>query len=342
VFAAPEKYLLRKENIYPPWEQLHGNVEYVQSGRQALAVIIKLLSARNFSSVAVPNFLCDSMLEPFVRAGWEINTYQLDRELKPVPQSITEVVKNNLPSIAVLGVNYFGRLPEQNYVNLVSELASIGIPVIEDETHRIFTPGQVGAEFAFGSLRKLLPIADGAYIRHSQQQPITQNLIPGDTSILWSEMQEMQIATAEVELQLSRRRVQLANKSFEEIYEPKAISQDSFFYVKNLDYEAMQQKRIANGNYLGEKLNKMNVPMLNLFNDSQVPSHLIIEVKNPKEIQKRMAEQRVYCPIHYPRSQILQHNMPWRENILSLPIDHRYDESDMDYIIMALKKSEIS
>lgn len=280
------------------------------------------------------------MLEPFVRAGWSLHHYLVDDKLSPIPESILKIVRNRSTPIAILGAHYFGRTPEQDYIDVISELTAEGVSVIEDESHRLFRPGQVDAEFAFASLRKLLPVADGAYIRVSQTSEI-MDVFPSSRGLEhWNAMDAMKHAQDETALRNSRAWIQRENLNLESVYTPMTISERSLQTVHTLNYKKIEARRIQNACFLSDELQNVGYQILNAPTDSLVPSHLVVQLREPLLVQRRMAEKKVYCPIHYPRSELLPQSIEWRKDLLSLPIDHRYDLNDMELVISCLREAD--
>ncbi len=72
-----------------------------------------------------------------------------------------------------------------------------------------------------------------------------------------------------------------------------------------------------------------DIHILNPLEAAPIPSHLVIEVANAKMVQARAASQGLFCPIHWPPSKVVAMNRSWPENVLSVPIDHRYGEEEM-------------
>ena len=80
-------------------------------------------------------------------------------------------------------------------------------------------------------------------------------------------------------------------------------------------------------------------PLFPSINDDVCPLFFPIVIKEDRnKIKKKLIEEEIYCPIHWPIP--VQINMNLFENSrklynteLSIPCDQRYDISDMDKII---------
>ena len=148
-FWAPPAQLAASENgLFPPGTVWFG------AGRQALASIIEdIRKNRRLETAALPAWCCDSMAEPFLRAGVKVEFYCVEalpggglrREL-PEPGSVD----------AVLVLDYFGYAesgptPRGDWA------------VIRDLTHGLFTRVPDDADYYFGSMRKWGAFVTGGY-----------------------------------------------------------------------------------------------------------------------------------------------------------------------------------
>jgi hypothetical protein len=68
-----------------------------------------------------------------------------------------------------------------------------------------------------------------------------------------------------------------------------------------------------------------------------LPSHLVLETDDVMGLQQHLIGHRIYCPIHWPPSQLLPRTGGWPGRYISLPIDHRYHEPDMSRMTSCVK-----
>ena len=153
-----------------PWDR---SAILVGSGRQALALLIDHgRRTRGWLRLWVPTYFCQEVLEPLISAGTEIMTYS-DGPGRP-PPGLADVGCSK--GDAILVVNQLGlrSMPDR------SQLAGTGIEVIEDHTHDPWSPWAFSSEadFCLASLRKTLPLADGAAV----WSPLLHGLPPEPTS----------------------------------------------------------------------------------------------------------------------------------------------------------------
>ena len=319
-FSTPSSSLL-PGNQRPPWEN-GEKVSYVQSGRQALASIGRIYASEGRDELLIPDYLCNSMLEGFDLSHWELRTYRINSELMIDTEDLLSKV-GDPPRTVVLSATYFGNEPSLRHRDRMKDLQDIGVRIIEDETHRIFGElNQVG-DVAIASLRKLLPVADGAYIRGDLDFETSQDA----SSIGWMAMDEKASGNIENAKSLyAQGNQEISSRTFD----PTLPTSRSLNVIEALDYEFIRNRRRSNAHYL--RLNLKKRQYLEIVVNAEIPSHLLVRIPEAKFAQKKLADRGVFCPIHWPQPEHLS-NLQWRHDLLSIPIDHRYDREDMQRII---------
>src|SRR3954453_5528053 len=149
----------------PPWEQRHPDspIAYVESGRQRFAAIAQELEAEERGRLLVPAHFCDSMLEAFLRRGWEVSPLPVGDDLFPLPGMIRQALAEPSATV-VLHAPYFGQDTPAHVRDELAAARALGAKLVVDETHRPLSPSEFPAEFRIASLRKTLPLYDGAYV----------------------------------------------------------------------------------------------------------------------------------------------------------------------------------
>ena len=112
---------------------------------------------------------------------------------------------------------------------------------------------------------------------------------------------------------------------------PQKIKAD----IAKLDYEKIKKKRKINALHLIKKLKDINDITTPNLSDSDVPLFVPVILSEAKrdDLQKRLIKDKIYCPIHWPVSNLhkLNDNSLYRRSI-SLICDQRYDTEDMGRI----------
>lgn len=131
----------------PAW--LGHSHQFLGTGRHAVTLL-----GRGFRRLWVPSFFCQDVVRSWAASGLTVSTYP-DSPLEE-PSAVVPAVGGDL----VVAVGYFGiRRPPKIE-------AGDGVVVIEDHTHDPFSEHAVrcATTYAFASLRKTLPVPDGAVV----------------------------------------------------------------------------------------------------------------------------------------------------------------------------------
>lgn len=325
-FEWPGSEFLKGGAQAAPWAQPSEAVTYVESGRQALALVSSHLRSRGFTTLLMPEHFCESMLDPFVRDGWSVDFVAVDQRWQCV---VPEVEMASPECTLVFTMSYFGVAESDAWIRFLKACRAVGAKVLSDETHRLLSPGCSEADYRIGSLRKMLPVPDGAFItgfgpevgtsgaqgeRRVEAMRVKANYLAG-----LSEHRHLPLfAAAEAETE-------------QEIW-PASMSADAHRLVKSLDFAGMAAARAANHARLEARLPELGIELTTA--GTSVASHAVITADDVQLLRRHLIAHRIYCPIHWPRPNANE-GAPnaWRDNVLSIPIDHRYEVTDMDRVV---------
>ena len=101
-------------------------------------------------------------------------------------------------------------------------------------------------------------------------------------------------------------------------------------------------RRVENASHLIEELR--NIPEIKLWRDSVksedspmfVPIFVEQNIRN--DLRRALISEKIYCPIHWPRSNSYGGNNELYDTEISLVCDQRYSIEDMDRIISVIKR----
>jgi len=211
----------------------------LSSGRDALLFIAKKYKEKK--TIHIPLYFCNGV-NIFLKKFFDVK-YYIDNPTSSLPEFDT--IKAN-PNDIVLIVNYFGlkdRTGWQSYIRCQKKLI-----FVEDHSHNPFSEWAMNstANFVFASLRKYLPIPDGAYLF------CENSLIPKvfTKASVAGESFAAKITQAMLLKQLGTCDRSVYQKLFlsgeEELFHKKSISQissTSFEILKVLDIEKIKKLR---------------------------------------------------------------------------------------------------
>lgn len=297
------------------------------SGRTAIETVLKDMPY--VKKAMLPSYCCDSMLEPFRKAGIELYFYGVNFEDKlnfevDIPDDVD----------VFLWCNYFGF---KNSIPDIDGFLKRGGVIVEDITHSLFSYQQYHSESAYlvASLRKWEPIYCGGYCAkvnaELKQRPIKN---PPEEFINLKDS-AMKLKTEYLsDLEKYKKTIFLkefneSNRWLEDNYSGLSIDQYSKAYLSSVDAEKQKKIRRENAKVLYQRLGgKVQF----LFSEEKMDCPLFVPIilkERRDEIRKRLIENEIYCPVHWPHP-----NMECGSNLydieLSLVCDQRYTREDME------------
>ena len=289
-----------------------SDVLRVNCGRTAFYCAVR---AANVRKIYCPYLNCANSIEPMELAGIDVEYYLLDEELTPKGIEPRE-------DEAVLWINYYG-----NATNITKQKVCTKFPKLVIDNCQAFFSAPFDRAYNCYSARKFFGVADGAYLIHPNIGDLNFDL-PESSSAAPSQflMQTIEFGTNAVykENLLNEQRLErnLANMSL--------LTQR---ILSSVDYTAVRDRRQKNILKLHENLKHINQFDVNTDTRTQMYYPLLVEQDSLRE---RLVQNRIYTPTwwkHVPK----QCNYSKIETRLSmymvlLPIDQRYDASDMDTI----------
>lgn len=330
-----------------PFGNINGNTIFLSTGRSCIREILKRLDVKRKVAI-VPSFTCESVIQPFLDAGYEIHPYQLKSNLSIDSVAMEALIADNNPSILIFH-RYFGFNTCEGLEKLLYKYPSL--ITIEDETQYMFTEHQDSwATYRIGSIRKWGPFPDGAYLSSKAvqfHQPWVE-----DTEFIKIEVDAMNAKQAYLDKETEDKSYQkLFAKGREyidaqkETYSMSAISKA---IVASFNLVALKRSRRTNAGILidGLKRKKWFTLPIDSIPNGVTPFMIPIFVhRNRMELQKYLASQRIYATIIWAcpdelKDLISTSDQQIYNEILCIPCDQRYDSADMQRIVFAVNRFE--
>lgn len=310
-----------------------GEKRYVLSGRTAIAYIIKdILSRFEFRKVALPDYCCVSMIEPFISKGIEIIFYgaKLNNE------EIFEQAE------AVLIMDYFGFESESTFrlAELIKKKEKI---LIVDATQTAFSRLRTYqlADYILVSYRKWTDCLCAAV--YSKNGFLIKELKKSNDVYVstWRMAATMKrnyllhnTGTKTSFLNLYRN----ANKLLEKDYEDYAPTNDEIERFESIDSSYLRLRRRTNAMSLIKTLKKNRQVngrlMFETLGDEDCPLFVPIffDATIRNKVQKQLINRGVFCPVHWPRNLNYPYvKTEYHDCEISLICDQRYDESEIKW-----------
>lgn len=306
------------------------------SGRAALYQILKFLKEqKQIMHVLLPDYLCSTIMVPVNLLGLSYTFFPLNEKLELEPETFKPVYRKDA---AVLLVNYFGM---QDLTSAISAIRGIdkNAVIIEDDVQAYyeFQKPLGDVAFKYTSLRKTFAIPDGGLVKTHYDlprgcQPCTFGQYKAAAGLMKAMRDDF--FDDDVYLDISHQGAALIDKELD-----KGMSLISQKLYAIADVEEVKQRRIGNARYLIRKLDEQTIkPLLPLFED-KVPLFLPVILHNRDSIRRKLFEHDIFCPIHWPLEGMpVKRGAEMAQTELSLIVDQRYDEDDLDLMIDIINK----
>ena len=295
-------------------EEYHKYAIRLNTGRNCLEYILRV---RGYKKVFVPYYTCEAVMEPINKLGIPYEFYHIDVHFEIRDRfSLKE-------GEALLYTNYFGL--KQRYVEQLAE--TIGSRLIVDNTQAFYAKPIPGID-TFYTCRKFFGVPDGAYLYCDKEldEEIEQDYSYDRVAHL---VKRIDLSAEDGFKDFRRVDDGLDNQPV------RKMSKLTQRMVQSIDYEAAAQRRRANFLILHKALGKENNLELHLEEDA-VP--MVYPYLVPAEgLREKLIENKIFVARYWPNV------LDWTTNddieyllayqMQPLPIDQRYGEKEMKYII---------
>lgn len=314
---------------------LEGVYKY-SSGRSALYYILLDVQKRyGIATVYLPDYLCSSVVIAAHKSQMEVVFYNLNDRL--------EIDAERFPmeseaKVAVLLINYFGLKNLEQQIAFVRSLSKNTI-IIEDDVQAFyeFQKKELMADYKFTSLRKTFACPDGGLVKTYNEFAIVadgnkfhQYKFAG--SILKS-LRKPEYYDDDVYLHLFEKGE--SHIDDEIVMGMSQMSQE--IIVKN-NFECIAYIRRRNAKQILEGLKSLGVRTVVPVPEEKTPLFIPIWLDDRNKVRKQMFQQQIFCPVHWPLEGMnVQKGVEMAEHEMSIIIDQRYTNKDMDFILNILE-----
>lgn len=290
-------------------EEYHKDAIRLNTGRNALEYI---LLANVYSKVYIPFFTCEVLLEPLHKHKIAYEFYSINEHFEPLFDY--SKIKSNQ---AFLYTNYFGLKD-----SFIIQLAIFCENLIIDSAQSFFSKPIKGID-TFYSARKFFGVPDGAYLYSNK---ILDIFLKKDVSFdRFSHLLKRLDCGAETGYKDFVYND--SNLNNQVIKEMSALSKS---LLSSIDYTIYANRRIQNFNFLHEGLEKRN--KLKIALSDNVPM-VYPYWTDDKTVREKLLNNKIYTPIYWKNVNQLckSESLECRfvDEIVYLPIDHRYGEIDL-------------
>lgn len=314
---------------------------FVLSGRTAIDIIIKdILNTRKVRNVYLPAFCCDSMIDPFIRNGIDVNLYDIDYDGK-----LKYLIDADAETDIFYINNYFGY---KNTISnkIIEHFKHKGAIIIYDKTHSLFMTNDATdalADYTFASIRKWVGVVCGAVVCKKEG---SFDVELKDYPYLQCKIDAMQEKTLfikgeNVDKQLFLSKYGEFGHHLSEDYQGYRMDSLSVCIWQQYDKVAIRETRRENAAvlHLESKLH-----FIDILSANSCPIFVPVFFETTEKrnaVRKSLIEEQIYCPIHWPKNKLVTPEMKVNDIFdkeLSLICDQRYTECDMERILEVINK----
>lgn len=296
----------------------HDGAMAINLGRSGLDIIIK---SGSYQEIWVPYYTCDVVIDTLRRAGVNYRFYQLNEDMLPEIDELKE-------QTAVLYINYFGVHRTE-----VEEVSRIYGNVILDNCQAFYEPPLPNIP-TFYSPRKFFGVPDGGFVYPNMTEA---ERLPDDKSY---ERCAHLLKRVDVSPEYGFEDYKQNDANIEEVG-IKKMSNLSYAILRGVDYLAAKELRNQNFVALDKELSGVNEFRLKK-GEINAPLCYPLLHERGSELKKFLITNRVFVPTYWPGVDAIvdpgsiEHRL--NHQLICLPIDQRYGEEEMDWIIQLIKK----
>jgi len=289
-------------------------------GRQALSLVARELRARGVRLLLGPDHHCPTMFLPFQLEGIAVRTVPTGADTLMLGRALREALAGR-PDAAVLHCETFGTPADAGLRAALADARAAGTVVVVDETHSLLGRDHVPGDHHVASLRKLLPVPDGAWVTGLRTPPDLHRTAR-DKHITALRRDALRLGPGWRE-----RLDEVEDLIDDDAWAPAAISPESLAVLRALDADGYVSRRRRSAARLRNGLAGLTV-----VNPTGSACCVVVSHPEAERIRVGLAAADVVGPVHWERPADLPRGRAWRTDLVSLPVDGPYDERDMDRI----------
>ena len=312
---------------------LFDNATWFISGRAAFRAILEQIpldTGVTSLKVALPSYLCESMIAPLDIEEIEYKFYSVFLKNGAIQYDYTDVYDCNV----VLVIDYFGYKTALN--GFPKSSAQI---IVRDLTHSLFVQKYNDADYYFGSLRKWAGFCGAGFAFKKNGSLIKPNIAPDEFIVSKTKAIELKKQYINGEINSKSEFQQLFHNA-EEMLDDCEIAfcgLNDIHSAEHLDIDFIKRKRRENAEVLINGLTDYCICAYLGPNDC--PLCVPILIKNRDALRNKLISEKIYLPIHWPKPEQVKNNVSDElyKQELSLVCDQRYTKEDMFRIIKTIK-----
>ena len=334
--------LSKKEKCISNYLSSFSHLYYFDSGRSAIKHISKHLKPND--EILMPEYICESVLCCFNKAN--IKFYRINEDFSINISDLKSKITKRTAILYVL--HYFGALQPQC---VLDEIKSVSIKnnlvIIEDTTHSLFSAKKTIGDYLVCSIRKWVPIPNGGVLYYSENKMNIEKPLynrNNDNSRLYAmTLKELYLNGVINNKSVYRKIFAECENNLDSQKTIMLASELSEFLLDCFDINELIYARIQNYSFLKDLLKKQGFNTALEIDSYCTPLCFVIRSKKRDTIKTYLSDNNIYCATHWPfdgDSPVQRPNaIKNSQELLSIPVDQRYNCEHMKYVAEVLLKS---
>lgn len=327
--------------------KLEWSVSETLSGRVALEYVVEDIVKKGETSVYMPSYCCHTMIKPFLKYGIKVLFY----DVVPTMVGLKRQFDPNHGCDVVFLLDYFGYVDAET-VAIAKEQHAKGKLVIYDATHSVYSDFNCDdCNYVFGSYRKWMDVNCG-FVAVKDKANIDfdadwhQFEAYSDMRKQMFDLKARYMNDEDVDKQQFLAWINEAEEMLEQDYHHTLPDQRSLNVLRQTDYAFLVQSRRHNAQILIKGIADLKDERVRCLmrelgrHDTPLFVPIYIQAEHRKELRRYLIEHNIYCPVHWPLSDLHTISSAATEvyqSELSLLNDQRYDHFDMFRIVETIK-----
>ncbi len=294
--------------------------QLVANGKQALSLVAQDLRDRGVRTLLAPDFYCLTMIQPFQLEGLTIHHIATDSRALMNAQALEQALTTDRPQ-AVLHCEVFGARAEAPLRAVLDEARIAGARVVVDATHSLLAGVHDPADYLIASLRKLLPLPDGAFVAgpvrgaigHRRELDEQATRLGLEAVRLREDFLDGRGAAMEY-----LQAVDAAEDAMLEAREAVDMSPVARRGLEAFDAKSARELRSANAHRL---ISRLDAQGFEVRNRATAECGVAVCVDDEQAVEGALLAEGIICPISWPRPPGLGRAQPWHTGWVTLPVD---------------------
>ncbi len=319
-------------------------------GRDAVTAVCRE-RLRGGARLLVPTYFCGEVVAGWRAGGLPVASYADDPRRAAPDWDRLRVAAGD----AVLAVNYFGVRRPDGWLDWKSRQP--GVLLIEDHTHDPLAPWPraSGADFAFASLRKTLPVSDGAILWSPAGHDLPPEPAAGDwtgsalklAGMIWKR-EYLRDGAVDESVKRAYRRFESEGERFFQQHPGQGVAAWNRALLLDGMPDAWRQRRAANvrrfvAAWQARQQARPDAELL--FGEwpaGACPLNPVLVFQNAaarESCRRRLIDARIFPPVHWPLAAgecASSQAIDLSSRMLTIPLDFRCDVGDVERILKCL------